>query len=50
MRQLIKNNIYIIGGVILLNVICSFIFFRLDFTANNRYSLSKVSKHVIRNI
>lgn len=48
MRQLIKNNIYIIGGVILLNVICSFIFFRLDFTANNRYSLSKVSKHVIR--
>lgn len=49
MRQLIKNNLYLIIGIILLNIVCSFLFFRLDFTANNRYSLSKVSKNIVRN-
>lgn len=49
MKRLIRNTIYIITGVILLNVISFFLFARIDFTANNRYSLSKVSKNIIRN-
>lgn len=50
MRQLIKNNIYIITVILLLNVLSAFLFIRMDFTYNNRYSLSKVSKEAIRAI
>lgn len=49
MKKLIKDNLYIITGIILLNVLSSLFFIRLDFTANNRYSLSKVSKNAIKN-
>lgn len=48
MRNIIKDNIYIISGIIILNIISYFLFFRVDFTTNNRYSLSKVSKEVIK--
>lgn len=50
MKKLIKDNIYIITGIVLLNIVSAFIFVRLDFTSNNRYSLSKVSKTTIRQI
>lgn len=49
MKQIVKHNIYIITGIILLNIVSYFVFFRMDFTANSRYSLSKVSKNVIKN-
>lgn len=49
MKRLIRNTIYVITGTVLLNVISFFFFTRVDFTANNRYSLSKVSKNIIRN-
>lgn len=49
MKRIIKDNIYIISGLILLNIASYFIFVRADFTRNNRYSLSKVSKNIIRN-
>lgn len=49
MRQIVKDNIYIISGIILLNIVSYFVFVRMDFTANSRYSLSKVSKNFIRN-
>lgn len=49
MKRLIKNNLYIIIGIILLNILSYFIFIRLDFTSNNRYSLSKVSKNIMKN-
>lgn len=48
MKQIIKDNIYIITAIILLNILSYFIFFRVDFTANSRYSLSKVSKNIIK--
>lgn len=48
MKQIIKDITYIITAVILLNVLSYFLFFRLDFTASKRYSLSKVSKNIIK--
>lgn len=49
MKQLIKNYLYIIIGIVLLNVLSSILFVRLDCTSNNRYSLSSVSKKTIKN-
>lgn len=49
MKQTIKDTIYILTAIILLNVVSYFVFFRWDFTANQRYSLSKVSKNIIKN-
>lgn len=49
MKQIIKHAAYIIGTIILLNIVFYFIFFRMDFTSNRRYSLSNVSKNIIRN-
>lgn len=49
MKDIIKNNIYIILGIIILNIASYFLFFRLDFTANKRYSLSSVSKNIVKN-
>lgn len=48
MKQLIENNLYIILGIVLINVFSVFAFIRIDFTSNNRYSLSKVSKNTVQ--
>lgn len=48
MKKIIKDIIYILVAVLLLNVVSCFIFFRWDLTANKRYSLGKVSKNIIR--
>lgn len=48
MNKNIKEIIYVLVAVLLLNVLSCFLFFRWDFTANKRYSLSKVSKNIIR--
>lgn len=50
MKNLIKNNLYIITGIVLLNILSAILFVRIDFTYNNRYSLSKVSKEAIKDI
>lgn len=49
MNKIIREIIYILVAVLVLNVLSCFLFFRWDFTANKRYSLSKVSKNIIRN-
>ncbi len=48
MKQLIKNHISLILIIFLINIVSGIVFFRLDFTSNNRYSLSKVSKSTIK--
>lgn len=48
MKKIIKNIIYTLSVVLLINTISCFIFFRWDFTANKRYSLGKVSKNIIQ--
>lgn len=49
MKKLLKDTTYILIAILLLNIVSSFIFFRWDFTTNKRYSLSNVSKDIIRN-
>lgn len=48
MKQIVKDLLYIIVVVVILNVFSYFLFFRMDFTVNKRYSLSKVSKNIIQ--
>lgn len=49
MNKIVKDIVYVLVVVLLLNVLSCFLFFRWDFTSNKRYSLSKVSKNIIRN-
>lgn len=49
MKKILKDTIYILLAMLLLNIVSSFVFFRWDFTANKRYSLSKASVSIIRN-
>ena len=49
MNKIIKDIIYILVTVLVINVLSCFLFFRWDFTVTKRYSLSKVSKNIIRN-
>ncbi|MCS7005119.1 MAG: Gldg family protein [Cytophagales bacterium] len=39
-----------VAGFIALNLIASFFFFRLDFTADQRYTLSKATKNILQQI
>lgn len=48
MNKVIKDIIYILLTVLLLNILSCFLFFRWDFTSSKRYSLSKVSKNIIK--
>lgn len=50
MKKLIKNNLYLVTGIVFLNILSVLLFARIDFTFNNRYSLSKVSKQAIKEI
>ncbi|MDR1756969.1 MAG: GldG family protein [Culturomica sp.] len=49
MKKEISHILYITLGILAVNVLSMFLFLRLDFTANERYSLSPVSKQMIRN-
>lgn len=48
MKQILKQSIYIIVTLILVNILSYFLFFRLDFTTSKRYSLSQVSKNIVK--
>jgi ABC-type uncharacterized transport system involved in gliding motility auxiliary subunit len=40
----------IIGGIVLLNIAASFVFFRLDLTEEKRYSLSDATQSLLENL
>ncbi|UTA67960.1 gliding motility-associated ABC transporter substrate-binding protein GldG [Emticicia sp. 21SJ11W-3] len=40
----------IVGGIIVLNVLASFVFFRLDLTEEKRYSISDATKSLLENL
>lgn len=40
----------ILGGIALLNVLASFVFFRLDLTEEKRYSISDATKNLLENL
>lgn len=49
MKKILKNTIYVLLAVLIINIFSCLIFVRWDFTVNRRYSLSKVSQSSIRN-
>ena len=48
MKKILKEIIYILIGVVLLNIVSYFVYIRWDFTSTKRYSLSNVSKNIIQ--
>jgi ABC-2 type transport system permease protein len=50
MSKPIKNNLIIVVGIVLLNIVGSFIYLRLDLTADKRYSISKATESILENL
>lgn len=48
MKKNIKNIFLLLAGIIVLNVVASFLFFRIDLTADNRYTLSDTSLQIVK--
>ena len=48
MKRILQNSIYLLITILAINILSYFLFFRLDFTMNKRYSLSKVSKNIVK--
>ena len=49
-NKLIISILLSVGIVILLNILSSRLFFRADFTADKRFTLSKATKDIVRNL
>lgn len=49
MNKILRNTIYLLLAILIVNILSNILFIRGDFTTNKRYSLSKVSKQSIRN-
>ena len=47
-KKLIYNPTYLILSLIAVNIISYFLFIRIDLTSNKKYSLSPVSKTMIK--
>lgn len=50
MKSKFIKNLSIVGGIIVLNVLASFVFFRLDLTEEKRYSISDATKSLLQNL
>ncbi|WP_394990682.1 gliding motility-associated ABC transporter substrate-binding protein GldG [Emticicia sp.] len=50
MKNKFVVTLLVIGGIVLLNVLASFVFFRLDLTEEKRYSLSEATKSLLENL
>ncbi len=50
MKNKFVQTLLVIGGIVLLNVLASFVFFRLDLTEEKRYSLSDATKSLLENL
>lgn len=50
LRKEIKSGAVVLGGVILVGIVFGQVFFRLDLTAEKRYSLTDVSKNLVKNL
>lgn len=50
MKNKFVVTLLIIGGIVLLNIAASFVFFRLDLTEEKRYSLSDATQRLLENL
>ncbi len=53
-KNIFKNNkwnlVIVILGLIAINIIASFLYFRIDLTSEKRYSLSTATKNILKNL
>lgn len=49
-RKEIKSGIMVLSGILLLNMLSGQLFFRLDLTAEKRYSITEVSKTTVKSL
>jgi len=53
-KNIFKNNkwnlVIVILGLIAINIIASFLYFRIDLTSEKRYSLSPATKNILKNL
>ncbi len=47
LRKEIKSGLFVLLGIFILNVVSGQVFFRLDLTAEKRYSITEVSKNLV---
>jgi gliding-associated putative ABC transporter substrate-binding component GldG len=53
MKKIVTSSSFLafaIGAIILVCIVSNFFFFRIDFTSDNRYSLSKATKDILKSI
>ena len=50
MKNKFVQALLVIGGIVALNILASFVFFRLDLTEEKRYSLSDATKSLLENL
>ena len=50
LQKEIKSGAIVFAGVLFLNILSGQLFFRLDLTAEKRYSITNVSKQLVRNL
>lgn len=49
-NSVIPRLVFVATCLILLNIVSSFFYFRIDFTADKRYTLDKVTKRILREV
>jgi len=49
-RRELKNGVLMLAGFLLIDILSGQFFFRLDLTAEKRYSLTEVSKRLVKNL
>jgi len=49
-NNLIVHLVVVLSCLIFLNILSSYLFFRVDFTADKRYTLDKVTKQILREV
>lgn len=49
-QQIITNIALVAGIIVLVNILASSYFYRLDFTADNRYTLSEATKNILQDL
>ncbi|RZT97148.1 gliding-associated putative ABC transporter substrate-binding component GldG [Ancylomarina subtilis] len=48
--NVVARLIFVLSCLIILNILSSYVFFRVDFTADKRYTLDKVTKRILREV
>ena len=50
MAAYLKNNVFVLGILLLINILGSYFYFRVDLTNDKRYSISSPSKSMLEEL